>query len=176
MHFRILLLTIFNRISKVIYLRAIFRFEEFQTKSKARKLSSTISEMSGYQTIDPSSIMGITRDMKKLMSKKQLLSLEVSKKFLKNVPGIIHEGEQLPIPGKKVLRRLHNSQKQLQNSNYAKSVSKQRLQSLESINKEKDEVKKKKKSLNRNFYSLRSSNAPNQSYEEPTNGPKPLHK
>lgn len=121
------------------------RFEEFLPSNKARKLSSTISEMSGYQTIDPSSIMGITKDMKKMMNKKQLLSLEVSKKLLKNVPGIIHEGEQLPVPDQKVLRRLHNSQKSL----HARSVSKQRIESLESINREKDEAKRKKKSLNR---------------------------
>lgn len=65
-------------------------------------------------SFETSSIMNIDNQTKKMMNKKQLLSIEVSRKILKNIPGMMANGELLPEPSQKTLNKLHNSQKSLQ--------------------------------------------------------------
>lgn len=68
---------------------------------------------------------------RKKLSRKQLLSLEISKKFLANVPGVMHDGEQLPVPDSKTLKRLHNSQKELRAANRSTSPHKKLMFKVE---------------------------------------------
>ena len=75
------------------------------------ELYSTASMINGMS--DTTSILNVDKEVKKMMTKKQLLSLEVCKKILTNIPGVVHEGEPLPLPNKRTLRRLHNSQSNL---------------------------------------------------------------
>jgi len=56
-------------------------------------------DTNGFKTSD-ASILNLSTGMMKRMSKNQILSLELGKKFIHNIPGVMIEGSVVPVPSK----------------------------------------------------------------------------